>query len=156
MYLSGFFCKGHFVFLFVCFVYSRLSNFSAIRRLSPLPVTGLQIQAYARRSEPLSREGSLSCHTCCDTGPRFIRSHPKDRNLRPKVEFEPWTQGSSDHCARRSNHCATLAAPYFKIDQRIAHQRNCIIIIVQSKAINTIDNAVFNNADILYTCASCT
>jgi hypothetical protein len=30
--------------LFVCLlVYSRLSNFSSIRRLSPLPVTGLQI-----------------------------------------------------------------------------------------------------------------
>jgi hypothetical protein len=29
--------------LFVCFIYSRLSNFSAIQRLSPLPVTGLQI-----------------------------------------------------------------------------------------------------------------
>jgi hypothetical protein len=25
------------------------------------------------------QEGSLSCHTCCDTGPRFSRSHPKDR-----------------------------------------------------------------------------
>jgi hypothetical protein len=23
----------------------------------------------------LSRGGSLSCYTCCDTGPRFIRSH---------------------------------------------------------------------------------
>jgi hypothetical protein len=30
-------------------------------------------------SRPLSSlEGSLSCHTCCDTGPRFFRSHPKD------------------------------------------------------------------------------
>jgi hypothetical protein len=30
--------------MFVClYVYSRLSNFSAIRRLSALPVTGLQI-----------------------------------------------------------------------------------------------------------------
>jgi hypothetical protein len=29
----------------------------------------------------LSREGSLSCHTCCDTGPRFFRSHPKDRPI---------------------------------------------------------------------------
>jgi hypothetical protein len=28
---------------FVCFVYNRLSNFSAIRRLSLLPVTGLKI-----------------------------------------------------------------------------------------------------------------
>jgi hypothetical protein len=27
----------------VCFVYSRLGNFSAIWRLSPLPVSGLQI-----------------------------------------------------------------------------------------------------------------
>jgi hypothetical protein len=31
------------LFFFALFVYSRLSNFSAIRRLSPLPVTGLQI-----------------------------------------------------------------------------------------------------------------
>ena len=28
---------------------------------------------------PLSRDGSLSCHTYCDTGPRFLRSHPKHR-----------------------------------------------------------------------------
>jgi hypothetical protein len=48
---------------------------------SPLPVKGCKISAYARRSGPLSREGSLSCHTCCDTGPRFFRSHPKDRPI---------------------------------------------------------------------------
>jgi hypothetical protein len=35
----------------------------------------------ARCSGPLSREGSLSCHTCCDTGPRFFRLHPKDRPI---------------------------------------------------------------------------
>jgi hypothetical protein len=34
----------------------------------------------ARRSEPLNRE-SLSCYTCCDTGPRFFQSHPKDRPI---------------------------------------------------------------------------
>jgi hypothetical protein len=34
---------------------------------------------YTRRSGPLSREGPLSCHTCCDTGARFFWSHPKDR-----------------------------------------------------------------------------
>jgi hypothetical protein len=34
--------------VFVClFVFSRMSNFSAIWRLSPVPVTGLQIQNYA-------------------------------------------------------------------------------------------------------------
>jgi hypothetical protein len=37
----------------------------------PLPVK-------AAKFRPLSREGSLSCHTCCDTGPQFFRSHPKD------------------------------------------------------------------------------
>jgi hypothetical protein len=36
--------ENYNVILFVClFVYSRLSNFSAIRRLSLLPMTGLQI-----------------------------------------------------------------------------------------------------------------
>jgi hypothetical protein len=97
--------------MFVCLlVYSGTSNFSAIWRLSPLPVTGLQIFAYAWHSGPLIREGSLSCHTYYDTGPRFLRSHPKDRHLRPTVGFEPPTQGSSDHCALRSNHNATHVA----------------------------------------------
>jgi hypothetical protein len=31
--------------------------------------------------KPWSREGLLSCHTCCYTGPRFFRSHPKDRPI---------------------------------------------------------------------------
>jgi hypothetical protein len=89
--------------LFVClFVYSHTSNFSAIRRLSPLPVTGLQILAYAWHSGPSSRERSLPCHTYCDTGPQFIRFHPKDRHLRTTVVFEPSTQESSDFCTRRS------------------------------------------------------
>jgi hypothetical protein len=39
---------------------------------------GLQNLGLSRRSGPLSRERSLSCHTYCDTGPRFFRSHPKD------------------------------------------------------------------------------
>jgi hypothetical protein len=34
--------------IFIClFVYNRLGNFSTIQRLSPLPVTGLQIYTYA-------------------------------------------------------------------------------------------------------------
>jgi hypothetical protein len=48
---------------------------------SPMPVKGFKIKAYARRSGPLSREGSFSCHTCCDMGPWFFRSHPKDRPI---------------------------------------------------------------------------
>jgi hypothetical protein len=44
-------------------------------------------------------------------GLQFIRSHPKDRHQRPTEGFEPLTQGSSYHCTRRSNHCATQVAP---------------------------------------------
>ena len=32
----------------------------------------LQILAYARHSWPLSIDGSLACHTYCDTGHMFI------------------------------------------------------------------------------------
>jgi hypothetical protein len=48
-----------------------------------IPITGegLHNLAYARHSGPLSREGSLSCHTYCVTGTRFLRSHPKDRHV---------------------------------------------------------------------------
>jgi hypothetical protein len=40
-----------------------------------------KIEAFARCSGPLSREGSLLCHTCGDTGPLFFRSHSKDRPI---------------------------------------------------------------------------
>jgi hypothetical protein len=42
---------------------------------------GLQNLGLCSASGPLSREGSLSCHTCCDTGPWFFRSHPKVRPI---------------------------------------------------------------------------
>ena len=48
---------------------------------SPLPVKGCKIEAYARHSGPLSREGSLLCRTYCDTGPLIFLSHPKDRPI---------------------------------------------------------------------------
>ena len=38
---------------------------------SPLPV-------WVGKRPGLSREGSSSCHSCCDKGLRFLRSHPKD------------------------------------------------------------------------------
>jgi hypothetical protein len=50
-------------------------EFFTYMETSPLPVKGCKIKAYARRSGP------LSCHTCCDTGPRFFRSHPKGRPI---------------------------------------------------------------------------
>jgi hypothetical protein len=48
---------------------------------SPLLVKGCKIQAYAQSSGPLSRQESLSCHTCCDMGPWFFRSLPKNRPI---------------------------------------------------------------------------
>jgi hypothetical protein len=45
-----------------------------------IPISGLN-KAYARLLGG-RREGSLLCHTCCDTGPRFFRSHPKERLFR--------------------------------------------------------------------------
>ena len=41
--------------------------------------TGLQrVCLFARRWRSLNREGSVSCHTQCDTWPRFTRSRPKN------------------------------------------------------------------------------
>jgi hypothetical protein len=51
---------------------SRSRIFHLYKETSPLPVKGCKIKAYARRLGPLSRWGFLSCHTCCDTGPRFF------------------------------------------------------------------------------------
>jgi hypothetical protein len=56
-------------------------EFFTYMEMSPLPVKGCKILAFARRSGPLSSEGSLLCHTRCDTGPRFFLSHPKDRPI---------------------------------------------------------------------------
>jgi hypothetical protein len=42
---------------------------------------GLQNLGLCSALRAFSREGSLSCQTCCDTGPWFFRSHPKDRPI---------------------------------------------------------------------------
>ena len=49
---------------------------------------GLQILTYARHSWPLSSEGSLTCHTHCDTGLPFIlviSEDPWQSHLLPSV-----------------------------------------------------------------------
>ena len=49
---------------------------------------GLQILTYARHSWPLSSEGSLTCHTHCDTGLPFIiviSEDPWHSHLLPSV-----------------------------------------------------------------------
>ena len=59
-----------------------LENLKKIAHIetSPLPMKAIKIQTYARHLQPKGREGSLSFHSCSDTGPRFLESHmhPKD------------------------------------------------------------------------------
>ena len=37
-----------------------------------------RLQNFGSAPMTLKQGGSLSCHTCCDTGPRCLWSHPKD------------------------------------------------------------------------------
>ena len=63
-----------------------MREFFTYMERSALPVKVCKIWVNAWRSGPLSREGTLSCHTCCDTGPRFSiliqRTGPFSRLLR--------------------------------------------------------------------------
>jgi hypothetical protein len=69
---------GWFIWLFTV---SRLAQkFLTYMETSLLPVKGYKSEACTRQAGPLTREGSLSCNTCCDTGPRL--SHPKDRPIK--------------------------------------------------------------------------
>jgi hypothetical protein len=67
--------------MFCLFVWSCTSNFSAIWWLSQVPMTLVSWAANLDLCFALtafSSEGSFTCHTYCDTGPRFLRSCLKD------------------------------------------------------------------------------
>ena len=72
-------CNGLSFCSFVCLGFIvPLENFSLIWRRHPTG-EGLQILTFAWHSWPLSSEGSLACHTYCDTGHPFlmvISKHP--------------------------------------------------------------------------------
>ena len=59
------------VFMFVWGLSSHSGN---VHSYGDVTITdeGLQILTYAWQSSPLSSEGSLACHTYCDTGHLFI------------------------------------------------------------------------------------
>jgi hypothetical protein len=80
---------------------------------------------------PLSSEGSFTCHTYCDKGSQFIRSHPKDRHPRPTVGFEPGTQGSLDLCAS-----ALTTAPRGRLHQNCVVPEPCLTHIINQSIIN--------------------
>jgi hypothetical protein len=60
------------------YYFTSAQEYFTYMETSPLP----EESSYARRSRPSSRKGSLSCYTCCDTGPRFFRSHPKGHPIK--------------------------------------------------------------------------
>jgi hypothetical protein len=61
--------------------------------ICPLAVTitddGLQLYTYMLIAlMAFNSEASFTCHTCCDTGPPFIRSPLKARSPCPTVGFK--------------------------------------------------------------------
>jgi hypothetical protein len=63
-------------------IYCYTSRSRIFQLYGDVTIAGEGLQNLGLRSTgPLSREGSLSCHTCCDTGLRLFRSHPKDRSI---------------------------------------------------------------------------
>ena len=61
--------------MIVClFVWGLLSHSRIFHSYGDVTITGegLQILTYVAHSWPLSSEGSLACHTYCDTGHKFI------------------------------------------------------------------------------------
>jgi hypothetical protein len=62
-------------------IYGFTSRSRIFHLYGDVTIAGEGLQNLGLPLAPLSREGSLSCHTCCDTGPRFFRSLPKDRPI---------------------------------------------------------------------------
>ena len=69
-----------FVFCLLFWVYRPTWEFFTHREKSPVPVKGYKFFTYAWYSWPLNSEGSLVCHTYCDTGHPFIWSSPRSRD----------------------------------------------------------------------------
>ena len=73
------------ILVFKC-CFSPAQGYFTYIETSPIAGEGLQILTYTRHLWPLSSEGSLTCHTHCDTGHRFLLSQ-SERQGRPTVEW---------------------------------------------------------------------
>jgi hypothetical protein len=62
-------------------IYCSTSRTRIFHLYGDLTITGEGLQNLGLYSAPLSREGALSCHTCCDTGLSFFRCHSNDRPI---------------------------------------------------------------------------
>ena len=78
--------------MFVCLGFSSHSRIFHSYGDVTITGEGLQILTYARHLRPLSHEGSLACHTYCDTGHPFIMvisEDPWQSHILPSVW--PWS-----------------------------------------------------------------
>ena len=78
------------LFLLCLFVWSLSSHSKILHSYGDVIIAGegLQILTYARHSRSLSSEGSLTCHTYCNTGLPFIMvisEDPLHSHLLPSV-----------------------------------------------------------------------
>ena len=69
LYLFFFFLLFWFFFFWV--IHPTREFFTHLKT-SPLPIKGCKFYTFARHLWPLSSEGSLACHTYCNTGHPFI------------------------------------------------------------------------------------
>ena len=81
------------VFL-ISFFFAIVDEYFSQIVTAPLPLKGCRITTNARVLWSLSREGSLSCYTCYDTGPRFSQSQPRKSDPFSRV-LQAWGFGDS-------------------------------------------------------------
>ena len=76
---------------------------------------------------PVSREGSLSC--CCDTGPRFLRTHLNDRSISRFVQQATITANYS----KPDTHCPMQRTVPFSclLHQITTRNGKCICVTIQ-------------------------
>jgi hypothetical protein len=83
-------------YLFVCFwPPEQFFSYPAAVIIASDRAANLDL-CYASHSWLLTERVLFRANTFWDTGPRCIRSHPKDRHQHPTVGYEPETQGSPD------------------------------------------------------------
>ena len=110
--------KGSLLFCLFGFFSSHSRIFNSYGDVT-IAGEGLQILTCARHSWQLSSEGSLACHTYCDTGHPFIMvisEDPWHSHLLPSV----WHQAVTTYKKREYN-CMALVRISFEIRRNVSH-----------------------------------
>ena len=115
------------MFVFLLF-YVLLENM-----MSTLLVKGCKKLSLSSTLWPLSRKGFLSCQTCYDTGPRFLRLHPKDRpNLAAFYKKQGIPMIHSNTHLHHKVECWILNHGHLNIYQMIKHPQKFLTFHLRS------------------------